>query len=89
MGRSSWRGFPWWVSCENNLGLLYRGSSEVQFGQRVALMGMRVKQKGHSLVVGAGGGVSFSRRILLTIFTRKNSAAAMMRNVTILLMKSP
>ena len=71
MGRSSWRGFPWWVSCKNNLGLLYRGSSEVQFGQRVALMGMRVKQKGHSLVVGSGGGVSFSRRILFTIRTRK------------------
>lgn len=33
----------------------YFASGEVQFGQRVALMGIWVKQKGHSFVVGAAG----------------------------------
>jgi len=33
-------------------------SSEVQYGQRVALIGMLDRQYGHSLVVGAGGGAS-------------------------------
>ncbi len=33
-------------------------SSEVQLGQRLALIGIDEKQKGHSLVVGSAGGAS-------------------------------
>ena len=37
----------------------YLPNSDVQCGQRVALIGMVVKQCGHSLVVGSAGGGAF------------------------------
>jgi hypothetical protein len=64
-------------------------SSDVQFGQRTALIGIAVKQKGQSLVVGAAGGTSFFRCIWLMIFTNKNTAKAIMRKVIMLLINKP
>lgn len=40
-------------------------SSEVQLGQRVAIIAMVLKQNGHSLVVGSAGGATSFRRMLL------------------------
>jgi len=54
----------------------------VQFGQRVALIGMVVKQCGHSFVVGsAGAGCGFIRFIVRTI--RKMTKATMMKSMMV------
>ena len=62
-------------------------SSEVQFGQRFALMGIIVKQKGHSLVTGGGASSSlvslFKKRITVKI------ARAIIKKLIIVLMNTP
>ena len=51
-------------------------SSEVQFGQRLALIGMFVKQRGHSLVIGvAGAGAGLRCRLLIPLIIRKMARA--------------
>ncbi len=85
----------WWRHPTRNAKILlelrsYAASScDVQFGRRVALIGMLEQQKEQSLVVGAAGGSSsfrFSRFIALT--TRKIAKAMIMKSITVL-MKSP
>jgi hypothetical protein len=76
----------------------YFFSSEVQFGHRVALTGIWVEQKGHSFVAGVGAGAgaaaasfAFWRALICAIgrTTRKNTTAAMITKVMIVLMKLP
>ena len=63
-------------------GLLYFSKGEVQLGQRVALIGMLEKQKGHSFVVGAGG--TFGACILAIGRTmKKKRTAATIKKVII------
>jgi pyrroloquinoline quinone (PQQ) biosynthesis protein C len=64
-------------------------SSEVQFGQRVALIGIAEKQYAHSFVAGATGGASSSRLILLMVRTRRNTAKAIRMKLMIVLMNTP
>lgn len=62
-------------------------SCEVQLGQRVALIGICVKQCGHSLVVtSAGAGGAFRRLAALT--TRKMANAMIMKSM-IVVMNTP
>jgi hypothetical protein len=66
---------------------LFHLISDVQFGQRVAGIGIWVKQNGHSLVVGAAGaGARFIRFICFTI--RKITNAMMTKSI-IVLMNTP
>jgi hypothetical protein len=59
----------------------------VQFGHRVALIGIAVKQNGHSLVDGgAGGGTCLNRLICLT---NKNITKATIRKSIIVLINIP
>jgi len=76
--------------------LLIYFSSEVQFGQRVALMGIVLKHRGHSLVLGAAGAAaaacfaaSRSRIFPIGRTIKKNTTAAIIRKVMITLMKKP
>ena len=64
-------------------------SSEVQLGQRLALIGISVRQNGHSLVVGSSGGASSSRLRLFMPLISINTAKATIRKLTILLKKTP
>jgi len=65
-------------------------SSEVQYGQRVALIGMLDRQYGHSLVVGAGGGASsFPWLMRLTRRTTKKITRDTIRKSRTLLIKIP
>src|SRR5690242_19934749 len=67
------------------------GTSEVQKAQRVALIGMLLRQKGQSRVVGSTGS-SVLRRAMSALIgrtTKKKTTAAMIRNETTALMKSP
>ena len=64
-------------------------SCEVQWGQRLAWMGMVVKQKGHSLVLGSAAGASFSRFMWLMPLITRNTAKAMMIKLMMVLMKRP
>ena len=60
-------------------------TSEVQWEQRVALMGIGDRQYRHSLVVGAAGPNSGFRAIRLTCRTmRKIANATMMKSITVL-----
>ena len=63
-------------------------SCEVQWGQRLAWMGMVVKQKGHSLVLGSAAGC-FSRFMWLMPLMTRNTAKAMMIKLMMVLMKTP
>ncbi len=51
-------------------------------------MGMAVKQKGHSLVVGSAGGASCSRFILLSPLITRNTEKATMRKLMTVLMNT-
>lgn len=62
-------------------------NSEVQLGQRTALIGMIEKQKGHSFVTGTVGGVC--RFSLFTLLTRRNIEKDTIKKVTTVLIKSP
>ena len=63
-------------------------SAEVQCGQRVALIGIAVKQKGQSLVVGSAGASScFSS--LFIVRTSMKTANATMVKLTTELMNTP
>ena len=64
-------------------------SSEVQCAQRVALMGMLLRQWGHSLVVGSAGGASSSRFSLLMPLMSRNTAKATIRKLITALMNTP
>ena len=60
-------------------------------GQRVALIGMLVKQKGHSLVVGAAGASIFLGACILAIgrTMKKKTTRAIIKKVIIVFMKRP
>jgi hypothetical protein len=64
-------------------------NSEVQLGQRVAWMGIAVKQKEQSLVVGTAGGASscLFKRLILRITIKM--AKATIRKLMIVLMNTP
>ena len=62
--------------------------SEVQFGQRVALMGMDEIQKGHSFVVASAGPSSLGVSLLM-LRIRKNKATATTKKLIIELMNRP
>ncbi len=64
-------------------------SSEVQCGQRVALMGMLKRQYEHSLVEGAAGAGFGWRCILLICRTSKKIANATIRKSITVLRNSP
>jgi hypothetical protein len=66
-------------------------NSEVQLGQREALMAILEKQNGQSLVVGAAAtfGASARRRMLLIARMRRKTAKATIKKVMMLLMKAP
>ena len=67
----------------------FAASSDVQLGQRVALMGMAVKQNGQSFVVGSAGGASSVRfREFIPLITM-NMAKATIRNEMIVLRNTP
>jgi hypothetical protein len=72
----------------------YFFNSEVQFGHLVAFTGIWVKQKGHSFVAGGAattGSLAFWRAFIWAIgrTTKKNTTAAMMTKVMMVLMKLP
>jgi hypothetical protein len=52
-------------------------------------MGMVERQKGHSFVVGTGGGAACCRTSLLTFRMSRKTANATMRKVMMVLMKNP
>jgi hypothetical protein len=58
-------------------------SSEVQFGQRVALIGMLVKQYGQFLVAGTAGAASCLRIVRLKSRINKNITNATIRKLII------
>ncbi len=58
----------------------YAFNSDVQFGQRVALMEMVLMQCGHSLVVGSAGAGAFF--MLLADLTMRKITKAMIRKST-------
>lgn len=71
---------------------IYTGlSSEVQLGQRLALIGIEVAQRGQSFVVGVAGTAAFFgpciRAIGRTI--RKNTAAAIIKKLIMVFMNTP
>ena len=57
-------------------------SCEVQYGQRVAGMGMAVQQKAQSFVVGAAGGAAGLRWSLLACRMMMKITNAMIRKLT-------
>ena len=60
-------------------------SSEVQFGQRLALIAMVEKQKGHSLVVGSAGGASSWRlRLFMPLISMNTAKATIVKLITAL-----
>ena len=66
----------------------------MQLGQRLALTGIVVAQKGHSLVVGGGGTaaaflVSVALRARLKAFTTRKIAKAIIKKEMIVLIKRP
>src|SRR5512139_145166 len=64
-------------------------SCEVQFGQRLAGMGMAVQQKGHSFVVGAAAGAGASRFILFMPRITRKIAKATIRKLMMVLTNTP
>ena len=64
-------------------------SSEVQKAQRVALMGMADRQRGHSLVVGSSGGASSFFCSLVKFRMMRKTQKAMMMNVMMVMRKGP
>ena len=62
-------------------------NSDVQFGQRVALMGIAVKQNEHSFVEGSGAGGSFLT--LFTFFITRKTEKATMRKLIMVLINTP
>src|SRR5690242_20636182 len=56
--------------------------SDVQFGQRVALIGMTLKQYGQSFVVGSAGGGAFFR-LLKPLMIRKITKATITKSITV------
>ena len=69
---------------------IYPTSVEVQLGQRLALIGILVQQKGHSLVVGAAGSATFLGACILAIgpTTKKKTTKAIITKLMIVFMKS-
>lgn len=63
--------------------------SDVHMGHLLALMGMAEVHMGHSFVDGGGGAASSCRFSLLTCLTTRNTAKAMIRKSSTVLMKSP
>ena len=65
----------------------YYFNSDVQFGQRVALMEIVLKQYGQSLVVGSAGAGAFFN--LFAIFTMRKITKAMIRKSIMDCTKTP
>jgi hypothetical protein len=66
-----------------------RSRSDVHCGQRIAPIGISIKQNGHSLVVGSDAGSSSALWILFTLRMRRKTANATIKKVMIVLIKSP
>ena len=64
-------------------------SSDVQFGQRIAVIGIVDMQKEHSLVVGSSSGASSSACILLIPLMSIKTAKATMRKLITVFIKTP
>src|ERR1017187_3536345 len=63
-------------------------TSEVQWGQRVALIGMVEKQRGHSFVVGSAATGACSSRcfmVFIALMTRKIQNATMRKSMIVLM----
>ena len=65
-------------------GLACAGTSDVQFGQRVARIGMLVQHFGQSLVVGSFGVSSLRVMRFIALMTMKMHAATMTKSSTVL-----
>jgi hypothetical protein len=64
-------------------------NSEVQNPHRVALTGITEKQRGHSLVVGSGGGASSFLFSELMPLIRRKTANATIRKLMTVFIKTP
>ena len=64
-------------------------SSDVQFGQRVAMTGIVEKQYVHSLVVGTAGGTASARFSLFMVRMRRNTENATTMKLMMWLTKRP